>query len=55
MYMMTKLVVKSVTCYKDVSEHDRALVVPISKVEGSWIWLGVYTGRRLDSGVEACC
>ena len=25
MRMMTKLVMKSVTCYKDVSKHDRAL------------------------------
>ena len=35
---------KLVTCYKDVSEHYRDCngIVPMSKVEGNWIWLYCY-------------
>ena len=35
--MMTKLITKSVTCYKDVSRVLTGTVVPMSKVDGIWI------------------
>ena len=51
---------KHVTCYKDVSEHYTVIamgtLVPMSKVEGSWIWfygyifiIVIYT-RMLSTG-----